>query len=400
MKLHTKAKPVSAPASCRFKEHNKPINLQVTSYCFALGILACGLTPSVLLADSAAESDKLPVTFKGNVMLDATGFDGVYGKGEELTDLQVRRATLAMEAELSSSVDVKLSAKLEDGLDEVELKDAYVNWKMSKGKQLTVGLQNEPVGMESNQSSKQIPATERSIATSLFTPGSNTGVKYSSKDSNKSFDIGVFEADEDSDKSRLAVSGRATLAVHKNKKQTIHLGVSGTSRDMGGNSIKLKDEGEVDPAENIVSSSRYDVNRVNTGGVEVALLSGPLTVQAEWFETEMDLAENSADPRYSGGYLQGAWMFGDGKVKRRYSNGELKVAGLKDNSAWEAVLRVGQADLRDADGGTRAETVMAGLNYYKGKNFRAMTSVTAADTSESGPNSSGNAVNVRMQYDF
>lgn len=376
------------------------MNIKRILYWLLSGALVSALIPLSLLANQSsidAKANTSNIAVKGLLMLDASHFDGVYGEGEKVTETQVRKATLELSANLTPTISLELSGKFEDGLDEVELKDARVNWDITKHQQLSFGQQKEPIGLENNQSSKQIAATERSMATALFTPDRHIGLALSSKAPRHHLAIGLFETDDEG----LAVSGRATTAILKNKAQTLHLGASISHRDVGGTSIKLKDEGGVNLAENIISSSRYDVDKVNTKAVEAAWLQGSLSLQAEWFETGMQLAENNPNPRYSGGYLQGAWLFGQDDVKRRYNKGSFKLSNLKGKTAWEGVVRVGRADLRDADGGTQADTLMAGINYYSGKHLRIMGSVVTADTLDSdGTDSKGNAAMLRLQYAY
>lgn len=190
------------------------------------------------------------------------------------------------------------------------------------------------------------------------------------------------------------------MAVLKNDTQTIHLGASVSLRNMDGASVKLKDEGGVNLAENIIANKRRDVDSMQTTALEAAWLTGVLSMQVEWMQNDMQLAEDSPDLTYSGSYIQAAWLFGN--ARRSYSNGKIKFAGIKGSTAWEAVVPAGWADLRDTDGGTQAETIMAGLNYYYGKQLRVMGSLIKAETS--GPDVAddprGNAATLRLQYAF
>ncbi|MGB5599430.1 MAG: porin [Thiothrix litoralis] len=374
-----------------------------------VGALACALIPLPLLADSLltetaltkTATEKPRVSFDGVLMLDSSSFDGVYGKGVEQTETELRRATLGMSAELAPTVELELSAQLEDGLDNAKLKDALLSWDITEHQQLTVGRQKEPMGLENNQSSKQIAGIERSMATELFAPDRHTGLVYATQAPRHTLAIGVFEADADSDVSGLAFSGRATKAVLNNDTQTVHLGASATHRDLGGTSLKLNNEGGVNLAANIIASKRRDVDTMQTVALEAAWLRGPLSVQGEWFQSDLSLAENAPDPRYSGSYIQGAWLFGS--AHREYRNGSFKLSGLKKGrSAWEMVLRAEQADLRDADDGTQAETLLAGVNYYQGKNFSVMAALLTADTAgaDVSDDPSGNAATLRVKYAF
>lgn len=371
--------------------------------------IASSLIPPPLLADTsvaevnAREADvgEPRVMFEGALMLDASHFDGVYADGESQLELNLRRATIGLSTELSPSLDAELSVKLEDGLNNIDIKDANLRWKLTKKQRLILGQQKEPVGLESNQSSKQMPATERSMASSLFAPDRHIGVSYNIRESRYNAVIGVFEASDDADHNRLAASARVTVSWLMDGEQTIHLGGSTSYRDLGGTSLKLKDEGGVNPAENIISSKRYDIKRQQIMALEVAWLRGPLWLQSEWIQTDMQSSEVSvSDPSYSGSYIQAAWLLGD--VRRKYNNGKFKLSGLKARTAWELVVRVEQADLRDANDGVRAQVLMAGVNYYRSKRLRIMGSVLTAETTgpDADADTEGRAATLRLQYTF
>lgn len=371
--------------------------------------LASSLMQQPLLADTSAvevnaskvEVDEPRVMFEGALMLDASQFDGVYADGGQQSELHLRRAILGLSAELSPSLDVELSVKLEDGLNNVEIKDANLRWKLTKNQRLILGQQKEPVGLESNQSSKQMPAIERSMASSLFTQDRHIGVSYNIRESRYNAVIGVFEASDDTGHNRLAASARVTVSWLMDGEQVIHLGGSTSYRDLGETSLKLKDEGGVNPAENIISSKRYDIKRQQIIALEVAWLRGPLWLQSEWIQADMQSSEVSvSDPSYNGSYIQAAWLLGD--VRRKYNNGKFKLSGLKASTAWEFVVRAEQADLRDVNDGVRAQVLMAGVNYYRSKRLRIMGNVLTAETTGPGAaaDTEGRAATLRLQYTF
>lgn len=66
------------------------------------------------------------------LMLDASQFDGVYADVESQSELHLHRVTFELSAELSPSLDAELSIKLEDGLNNVEIKCANLRWKLTK----------------------------------------------------------------------------------------------------------------------------------------------------------------------------------------------------------------------------------------------------------------------------
>lgn len=341
------------------------------------------------------------VTMGGVLMLDTSRFDGVYGDGSSDTETHLRRATIALETKLSPTLKLELSAGLEDGFDEAEIKDALLSWKIDRRQKLTIGQHKEPFGLENNQSSRQIPVIERSMASALFVPDRHIGASYSIRKSGISAAIGIFDADDDNHKGAgLAISSRVTAAVVRDDSRTLHIGGSVTRRDMAGASVKLKDEGSVNPAANIVSSKRYEVDSVQTVGLEAAWSHGALSFQGEWFHSGMQLAEDAPDPAYDGGYLRVAWLLGS--ASRRYDYGKFKISGLKRGPAWEAVIGAARADLRHDGDGTRARTLLAGINYYHDKQLRVMAGFLTARTS--GPDVSdspdGNAVTLRLQYAF
>lgn len=96
-----------------------------------------------------------------------------------------------------------------------------------------------------------MPATEKSMASPLFTPSRHIGVSYVVRETRYNAAFGVFKAAENADHNELAASARFTFSA-------------------------LKDEGGVNPSENIIASKRNDIQRLHILALEAAWLDGPL----------------------------------------------------------------------------------------------------------------------------
>ena len=113
------------------------------------------------------------------------------------------------------------------------------------------------------------------MATSAFAPGRHPGLGLSGHRKPFTWAIGVYEtADRENKRDIYALTGRLILAPWEQKKRVLHLGISGSLRDFGGEIYKIEEQAEVHTAEEIVKSIETPTN-------DVRLLGGPASPFAQ-----------------------------------------------------------------------------------------------------------------------
>lgn len=213
--------------------------------------------------------------------------------------------------------------------------------------------------------------------------------------------IGVQTFDE-----QLAFIGRAAFVPWRSGASLAHLGVNATvvtdpaasGPDVApagaARPLRLRERPEmrVDGAR-LVDTGSIDASGLTSLGIEAALLHRNLSLQGEYFRIRVERrASPLADPKFSGGYVQGAWTI-TGEA-RRYNAAaasldlpkparpfDLKTGGW---GAWELAARYALLDLNFEAGapgtaptlaairGGRQATYTLGLNWYPNAVLRVM----------------------------
>lgn len=339
------------------------------------------------------------------VMWDYEQFSNLYGDAGHGSEFRHTDITFKIEQQLWKA---KLEIDLEQDEDDSDawtaaISEAYLRYGEDEFN-ITGGRVKEQFGLERLTSSESLTLIERAMATSAFTPEEHLGVTVAGRPNRRlTWAVGLYQADEGEDsKDRYAVTGRLTYTPWQRENQVLHLGLSGSTRDLAGEKYKIKERAEVHTAENIVTGSKITTDRLNLLGLETAWVHGAFSAQAEYFRAQLT-AKNQEDVTYSGYYLQFSYFLT--QESRPYKNGSFDSIEPHGHwGAWEVVGRYSVLDAVAQGEGNQAANLTAGLNYYLNQQTRIMVNYLHTRLTEEDKNGSehrsGNAFLVRMQYEF
>ena len=290
-------------------------------------------------------------------------------------------------------------------------KDVYLGLKKLPGVgTLKVGHFKEAFGLEELTSSKYITFMERSLPV-IFAPSRNTGIGVNNTALNKrlTWAAGLFLdtekwGDEDDAENSAAATARITgLPWYQGKDRLLHLGLSYTNRDATDDAVRFRQRPEAHLAPYFVDTGSIVADSENRFGIEVALVHGPFSLQAEYMGANVETPDGS-DPSFSGYYASASYFLTGEHRAYKNSSGTFDRVKPKTNfgkggtGAWEVALRYSGLDLNDDPiQGGELEDITFGLNWYLNPNVRTMFNYVLADLDTVGD---AEIVQLRFQIDF
>lgn len=355
---------------------------------------------------TAAENTARVVDVQGRIMVDYALFDGVHNKDHLASEWVLRRARIGLKHKSGKDWKAELELNIDHASEEVDITDGYVQYNGWRIADVTFGRMKQAFGLEESTSSRYISTMERSVVTEAFAPGRSFGVQLSEEGDRHSWNVGLYQASEDQyGLDGYALTGRITFSPINVPGSVTHFGLSGSSRDMLGETYKINESLEIDAADTVVESRRIAADRVSQVAVEGAWVAQRFSLQGEWMQQQITeiFSEGRAGPmaEFSGYYVLASYFLtGESRVYDRGSFGEVKPSG--DGGAWELVARYSSIDLMSLNEGVNADISVLGLNYYATGRARLMLNFSrsnnrSSDAEESGR---GNAVSFRVQYEF
>jgi phosphate-selective porin OprO/OprP len=376
-------------------------------------IIACCLALNVS-AESAASTDLVENDFLQDidiglrVNLDSNRFSGIHREDRLESyqyDSQLRRARLSLKLPLGENWSSKVQIAINEGEESYETKDLYLRYKGFDFADIKIGRSKEPFGLENVTSSGNSLFTERSLST--FALGRSKGINFSDSNRSYSWSIGTYKVEQngkvkaDGDK---AYTARATISPINRDASYTHFGLAYTNRDLQGAEYEIKTNGGVDSGFNFLDTRNIATESIVKKGAEAAWGRGPLSLQGEYQQLQIEALNTNQSAIYQGYYTQLSYFLTNDH--RPYKKG--RFSGVKPNSdkgAWEITLRksalqsieIGSANKNsDID----IETTVLGVNYYLSKKVKFM--LNATDTKTKGistytltPN--GSALSLRLQ---
>ncbi len=335
--------------------------------------LIAALVAATAMASTSAANAEVKVSTKGGLKVESGDYKFEFGgrimydfnKSElngvtDENDFDLRRGRVYAKGNIAKN----WSFKSQFNIDGSGVEDLYLRYSgFGKGAVITIGNQKMPFGLEQMTSSKDISILERAASTERFDVGRGEGIQLSGVSGNSTYAFGVYTDDEkDAD---IGFASRVTTAF-KGENSLFHVGLG-----------------------------YRDINEDSGFGVELAAVTGPFHVQAEYFD-----AEEGADDDLSGYYVQaGYFLTGE---SRPYKKGVFKRAAPKAKSgAWEVVARYEDGDGNHSDielGSTDASAYTLGLNWYAHKNVKFGVNYTDGEDNLS--DDDGSEFRVRFQLTF
>lgn len=384
-----------------------------TSLIILLGLQALASTHVVAKDD---DSSPHSIELGGLIQLDAGHYQDYFSrtaKNEQFGYL--RRARVFADYRYGKNWRAELKLQYTELGDDLDISDAYVQYRGLKKIRITAGKFKQPFGLERLEGTSNRSTTERAMVSTELAPGRALGIQVQRLKKRSTISLGVFQQDDDEDRysntAPQSFTARATRWLDTGKGQNLHLGIAGSWTDWNDNPFRINSRSEVDAGDNIVRSARFNADQQLLLGVEAAWQRGPLLLSGEYIATQVDAnGDNFGNPDatadYSGFYLSGSYFITG--EKRKYNNGRFTGLSKKKlaDGALELVLRYSELDLRDTFSGraigAHANTTTLGLNVYINHHARIMLDYIIPDISGDVVHSQadGNAITARLQLKF
>ena len=387
---------------------NRHINTTV-----AVSILAIFCSTGVMSLENdnnTADQDSLTSLLQNvdasvKINLDANRFKGIYADDQQADyqyDSQLRRARLTLKLPIFNSWSSKLQVAINEGDDTYEIKDLYLKYNGFDVADIKIGKFKEPFGLENITSSANNPFTERAM--SIFAIGRNKGISFSNTNSKYSWNIGAYDIQQNGKvkaDANKAYTARATFSPTNTVNSYSHMGLSYSKRYLQGVEYEIKTNGGVDSAINFIDTKNIATETIDKSGLELAWGRGPLSLQSEYQQLQINAIDALEDATYKGYYGQISYFLT--ADHRAYKKGRLsKVTPSSTNGAWELSLRKGivqsvEIGVENNNNDIDVETTVLGLNYYHTSKIQLM--LNAIDTDVSGINTTdvGSALSLRLQ---
>ena len=339
------------------------------------------------------------------INLDANRFKGIYADDQQddyQYDSQLRRARLTLKLPIFNSWSSKLQVAINEGDDTYEIKDLYLKYDGFDVADIKIGKFKEPFGLENITSSANNPFTERAM--SIFAIGRNKGISFSNANSKYSWNIGAYDIQQNGKvkaDANKAYTARATFSPTNTVNSYSHMGLSYSKRDLQGVEYEIKTNGGVDSAINFIDTKNIATETIDKSGLELAWGRGPLSLQSEYQQLQINAIDALEDATYKGYYGQISYFLT--ADHRAYKKGRLsKVTPSSTNGAWELSLRKGivqsvEIGVENNNSDIDIETTVLGLNYYHNSKIQLMLNAIDTDVSAINTADVGSALSLRLQ---
>ena len=335
-------------------------------------------------------------TIFGRLQFDKTFTDGRTGDqnndgdladaGENVKlkdDSDLRRGRIGVKGNLAGDWGYKFEADFASTGTKVT--DAFISKKLGNAK-LRIGQNKEPFSLEELTSSRFITFNERAGAVNAYVPGRKLGISYNLHLDGLNFATGIYgDAINDSnttagEREDSAITSRLAHYTSLGGKDVLHLGVAYRVAEPSGNSTSAyeftADVYERSNTPNVATIALIgDVSKVRQTGLELAVVKGKASVQAEYVHTNL---EGTNADNLEGYYGQVSLFLTDDQrnyQKKSSTFGRVKPNG--DNGAVEVAYRYDEA----RNVGAKNHTV--GVNWYATDNVRLSANYVRADINAS-----------------
>lgn len=364
------------------------------------------------IAQLEQSSEKFGSFLKGHKVFGRLQYDKTFVTNNNELNLQnnskLRRGRLGLKGKMAQDWGYKF--EIDFAKDASNVTDAYISKSLPEQKaSIKIGQQKEPFSLEELTSSRFITFLERA-AINGFAPGRNIGISYSKHFNNANLYAGVFgdAIGDDSDTDGETVSGTARLAFYDKSEDNNVLHLAGSYRvsEPTGDevSFKFKPEASIETSSSAVKTGAIsNVDKVNQYGLEAAIVEGPLSLQAEYINTEVTRDSGAIDYTLQGYYVQASvFLTGEQRNYSTKSSAFGRVKPLSTKGAWELAYRYSYTDANDdgLDNG-EMENSSVGVNYYATKNVKLMANYIDVNVDENSVYQNDvEIVAFRAQIDF
>lgn len=373
----------------------------------AIALLLAGAAP---LAQAGVVLDVVggsELSFEGLVQADYNHFssDVANLNGDALdgsnADQELRRAELVLKGKGPGNIDWVLGydAKAD------KLLDVNARYKLGGDKRhfIQLGQFKQPNSLEELSSTRHNDFISKATITNSFATGRRLGAAWSYGSGPFAITASVFGSELTRNKGAGDGVGLRGTFVPINQDGTIlHFGLSYVNRDVDGDAITLaaKPNADLTKTSLVSTGTLTNADRMATIGLESFWARGPIKLQGEFMQVDVDRYGTGADDfRGSGGYLSALWnVTGEGW---KYKDGVPGTAAPSDPAAgmWQLGLRYDTIDLDDGViAGGRMDAITAGINYYWRANLKVALNQVMIGARRAGVDDDPRVTEARLQF--
>jgi len=352
------------------------------------------------------DSPKKKLRIKMNLLInvDAGYIDAEEDLDEAFSDLEgshieLRRLRLLVAGTVSDNM--AFSAQFEFSDDEFNMKDLWYGFnEVPYLGSLFIGHLKEPFSLEELTGSQSITFMERALPTRAFALGRNAGIKIRNTGLSERLhwaggvflNIGDVKNEDDlfdvfDETVGLDITARIGGIPWYSEEdgKLLHLGISYSHlfRDDDDSDARARFSSRPEsllPDERLVDTGHFFIEEGDAIDIELALKSGPFSLQGELFHAFTD-ADAEGDPHFWGFYLYGSFFLtGESRrynISRATFTPEEPQHGFQPRKgrwgAWEIAFRYSYIDLNDERiKGGKERNITVGLNIYFHRKVRLM----------------------------
>ncbi len=297
----------------------------------------------------------------------------------------------------------------------VALGDAYVSYTGFSPKVITVGQQDEPFSLVSENSGLTRTFMENALPNAL-TPGKTLGISMSTVGKNDKWNAkgGMFfqdlATDKDTGDQGTGFTGRLVYRPIIAEEKIFHVGGSFSFRDITSDDtvrFRSRPESGITNKRLVDTRSIQGVDALNRFGVETAAVFGPYTFQGEYIRAFVDRRSSFEDLDFHGWYASLSWFL-TGESKNYDTSSGLfgTIRPHHEDGAIELAVRYSHIDLSSEEvRGGKQDNVTLGVNWYLTEQLRIManfifvwTDKNATGEGDVEGNDSPQILQMRLQY--
>ena len=387
--------------------------------------LKSGLTIDTSGGGIKIKSGKQKFSIGGRLMMDYDSMDsGHQTENKSFSDMEWRRTRINIKGSVNDHWSYKATYDFNSENNSANLHEGYIKYDTLNGFLITAGKTTADMMLEERTSSKWISTIERSLLNSMNTkvnylvgkPGDGAGIKlgFYDKESRISGALSVFDAyKNDSDDNNDMIwhtTARLNYSPKLGKSQYGHFGVTYGIADYKGEAANVSLRLGIHQGDKttLADAAAGDITNI---GVEAAYVSGPFSVQAEYFDNETELENGSNGYEWDGYYGQLSYVLTGETRGYKWKGAKFdKIKPKGKMGAVELVLRYEDISVDDADEGTVAENkvdldrTVIGVNWYVTNTVKFMANYSSVsmdnEVNPGGTTDDLDSFQLRAQYAF
>lgn len=275
-----------------------------------------------------------------------------------------------------------------------------------------LGFSKTLVGFEGNTGTGATTFLETALPTQAIYASRRTGVDWALERPHYLFGVGYYTGgDLNGGSDGHMVAARTAWVPVNTPSQVIHLGISASRETADGTTdgrgihtppgARLRARPEAGLAAQLIDSGTLaPTDHMDRLGLEGLWISGPWSVQGEYLDASVKLANGRSHYDASGYYVFVSWVVTG--ESRTYSGGNVgDVKPMGHDGALELALRYSELDLDDGTVlGGRERDWTAGANWYISRYLKLQANYVRAKSDRHSLKVDPNVIEVRAQIQF